>query len=184
SQGGDGMNEELPERLRSMLGSEAVWLEPSPEVEEEIRSLATTRARGGAAKKVRMWLPVTVSLAILLVGAALTFDRPDWQTELVATSEAPGASALVSGWNDDEGTRLRFEIDGLPETPADSYYEIWLTSDEGLHVSGGSFNGNGVLTAMVGVRRGDFPRIWITLEPIDEESYPSLDTVLDSKLEA
>lgn len=176
------MNEELPDRLQSILRSEAVWLEPSPEVEEGIRSLAATRGR--TRSKVRMWLPAAVTLLVLLAGAALTFDRPDWQTELIATGLAPDASALVSGWNEAEGTRLRFEIDGLPETPTDSYYEIWLTSDDGLHVSAGSFNGNGVLTAMVGVRRGDFPRIWITLEPIDDESYPSPDTMLDTEVEA
>jgi hypothetical protein len=174
------MSDELPDRLKSILSSEALWVEPSPELEERIHSLGMARARQGGSRRLRTWLPAAAAVTVLIVGAILTFDRPDWQVDLVATPQAPGASALVSGWNEPEGTRLRFDISGLPEAATGSYYEIWLTSDEGLHVSGGTFNADGVLTAMVGVRRGDFPRIWITLEAVDENTAPSSATLFDS----
>lgn len=175
------MSDELPPRLKAILETEAIWVEPSLGLEERIQTLASGGGYARPATRLRRWLPVTVSLAILLVGTAVTFGRPDWQLDLMATAQVPGASALVSGWNDDEGTRLRFDVNGLPAPPPGSYYEIWLTSDDGLHVSGGSFTGNGVLTTMVAVQRRDFPRIWITLEPIDEDSSPSPETVFDTE---
>ena len=174
------MSDEIPDRLKSILASEAIWLEPSPELDERIQSLGVSKGGRRVDSSLRRWLPGAAALAVLIVGAILTFDRPDWQMDLVATAQAPGASAVVSGWNEPEGTRLRFDISGLPEAASDRYYEIWLTSDAGLHVSGGTFSGDGVLTAMVGVRRGDFPRIWITLEAVDEDTGPSPKTLFDT----
>lgn len=174
------MSEELPDRLKSILASEAIWIEPGPELEERIHSLGVARARQRSRRSLRTWLPVAAAVLVLIVGAVLTFDRPDWQMDLVATPQAAGASAVVSGWNEPEGTRLRFDISGLPQASTGRFYEIWLTSDDGLHVSGGSFNADGVLTAMVGVRRRDFPRIWITLEAIDADPAPSPDTLFDT----
>lgn len=176
------MSEEIPDRLKALLGSEAVWAEPSPDLEARIRGLAEVGVHPSPARRLRVWLPAAVTMIVLITGAVLTFDRPDWQVDLVASAQAANASAMVSGWNESEGTRLRFDINGLPNAAAGTYYEIWLTSPEGLHVSGGSFNGDGVLTAMVGVHRGEFPRIWITLETLDDDSGPSPETLFDSPL--
>ena len=176
------MSEEIPDRLKALLGSEAVWVEPSPDLEARIRGLADTRTQPNPPRRLRVWLPAAVTVLVLVSGAFLTFDRPDWQVDLVASAQAANASAMVSGWNEAEGTRLRFDINGLPDAPAGTYYEIWLTSLDGLHVSGGSFNGDGVLTAMVGVSRRDFPRIWITIETLDDESGPSPATLFDSPI--
>jgi hypothetical protein len=174
------MNEELPERIRSILSSEAVWVEPSSEFEQRIEQLAKSQVEVRRRRRLRLWLPVAAAVTTLVVGTLVTFNRPDWQMNLAGTTQAPGATAVVSGWSQGEGTRLQLDVEGLPDAPEGSYYEIWLTSADDLHVSGGTFKGDGSLTAMVGVRRGDFPRIWITIEQIDENEEPSSDTVLDT----
>jgi hypothetical protein len=176
------MSDELPERLKEILSSEAVWVEPPPELGARIQGLAGISQPLGALRRLRVWLPAAVTLLVLVVGAFLTFDRPDWEIDLVATSEAPLASAVVRGWNEAEGTRLRLEVNGLDHAAPGMYYEIWLTSPAGMHVSGGTFAGDGVVTAIVGVRRGDFPRIWITRESLDDDSGPSPETIFDSPI--
>lgn len=176
------MSEELPDRLKAILSSESIWEEPPAELEQRIKGLTRGVERPASSRLWRTWLPVVATLAILIVGAVSAFDRPDWEVNLVATEEAPNASAVVMGWNEAEGTRMRFDIRGLPAASPGTYYEIWVTSIDGRHVSGGTFQGDGVLTAMVGVRRGDFPRIWITLEQIDRDSGPSPETYFDSPL--
>jgi len=175
------VSDELPEHLESLLSGEAVWVEPSAELETRVRNLALdARAADARVWGPRTLLPVAVAVLVLAIGAFLASGRPDWKIDLLATSAAPEASAVVSGWNEREGTRLELEIAGLPAVAPDAYYEIWLTSPDGLHVSGGSFTGNGTVTAVVGVRRGDFPRIWITRELVDDDPAPSPETYFDT----
>lgn len=93
---------------------------------------------------------------------------------------APQASARVSGWNMDYGTKMMIEVAGLDPTGPDAYYEIWLTAPDGRHVSAGTFRMSGRFEVMAGVRRSEFPRIWITLEPADDDPAPNPQTVLDT----
>src|SRR5690606_28193477 len=105
---------------------------------------------------------------------------PDWAMDLEAMPAAPGASARVRGWNMDHGTRMVFEVDGLDPTGPDAYYEIWLTAPDGRHVSAGTFRMSGRFEVMAGVRRSDFPRIWITRERADDDPGPFSETVFDT----
>ena len=169
-------------RIRETLSASTFWEEPSPELAERVVAI------GRAAKNVRppgrrvlAWLPAAVAAAIFITGFALTFGRPDWELDLIPVGEDVEASAVVAGWNEPEGTRLRIEVDGVEPSPPGHYYEIWFTSPSGLHVSGGTFSGDGVVTAVVGARRSDFPRIWITLEPVDEDAGPSSETYFDTR---
>jgi anti-sigma-K factor RskA len=105
---------------------------------------------------------------------------PDWQVRLVSTGNAPDAQAFVEGWQDAGGTtRMRFDIEGLSPAGDDAYYEIWLTASDGRHVSGGTFADSGVIETTIGVARRDFPRVWITLEPADDDPGPSSVVVFD-----
>lgn len=174
------MSEELPERLESILGDEAVWLEPPAQLEERVRSLAGPAPATISAHRMWTWIPAAAAAVVLVVAGLVALDRPDWEIDLSATEEAAGATALVRGWNQPGSTRLEIHIEGLPAAAPGSYYEIWLTSPDGLHVSGGTFNGDGVVTAAVGVRRRDFPRIWITYEMLDDDPSPSPRTYFDS----
>jgi hypothetical protein len=49
-------------------------------------------------------------------------------------------------------------------------------------VSAGTFTSlDEPVELMVGVHRSDYPRLWVTLEPIDEEPYPSSVVLFDIK---
>ena len=65
------------------------------------------------------------------------------------------------------GTHLQLDVDGLAPAGPNEYYTIWMTSDDGQHVPAGTFRESGQIEAWSGVKRSDFPRIWITLEPDD-----------------
>ncbi|HJU51482.1 MAG TPA: anti-sigma factor [Acidimicrobiia bacterium] len=169
-------------RIRETLREPTLWEEPAPELAERIASqgrAAVTQPRRQIS--ARIFLPVTAGLSALLVAAFLLVSSPaDWEFDLRGVGEGADASAVVAGWNDPEGTRLRIEVEGIESPPPGQYYEIWLTSPDGLHVSAGTFRGDGVINASVGVRRADFPRLWITLESVDGDSGPSSNTYFDT----
>lgn len=170
------------QRIRETLAEASMWEEPAPELAERIASLgrvATNQPR--SPRWVRRLVPLTAALAtLLLAGALLITDRSDWEVGLRGVGDGASASAVVSGWNEEEGTRLRIKVAGIEPSPPGHYYEIWLTSPDGLHVSAGTFRGDGEINASVGVRRADFPRLWITLESVDGDSGPSSNTYFDS----
>lgn len=169
-------------RIRETLREPSLWEEPPAELVERIASLG--RAAVSAPRRQispRIFLPVTAGLGALLVAGFLLVSTPaDWELNLKGVGDGATASAFVAGWNDEEGTRLRIEVDGIAPPPPDHYYEIWLTSPGGLHVSAGTFRGDGVINASVAVRRADFPRLWITLESVDGDPGPSSNTYFDT----
>lgn len=95
------------------------------------------------------------------------------------TDIAPLATSTVAGWNEDAGTRIVVTIENLDRAPEGFFYEFWL-SDGPLHISAGTFTAGGEIELWTGVSRRDFPRLWVTLEPIDEDEAPSEVTVLDT----
>jgi hypothetical protein len=108
-------------------------------------------------------------------------NAPDWEVAVPGTDLAPGATAMVSGWNTDSGTRMVVEVDGLTPAPAGYMYEFWLSNGP-IHISAGTFRSPGEVELWSGVARAAFPRLWITLEPIDEDESPSGQTVLDTEI--
>ena len=170
------------ERIAPTLATPEIWDEPSPSLAASISAIGKGAARPLPVRlgRYRAWIPAVVTALIVAVVGITTFDRPDWDLALTPVGDGIGADASVSGWNESGGTRMEFRLSGLEQSPTGHYYEIWLTSPAGLHVSGGTFVGEGVLTSVVGVRRADFPRIWITLEPMDSDGGPSPNTYFDS----
>jgi hypothetical protein len=169
-------------RIRQVLGEQSLWEEPSPELEQRILSIGRAAGNGrSAAGGTRFLIPAAALVAVLVAGTLLWPDRADWEFDLAAVGGGQGASATVAGWNEEQGTRLRIEISGVAQSPPGHYYEIWLTSPAGLHVSAGTFRGDGVIDATVAVRRSDFPRLWITLESVEDgDAGPSSATYFDS----
>lgn len=171
------------DNMREILVTDGIWEEPSDQLVE--RLMATIRSPGTVpvhhAARRRRWLAATA--ATLVATSALFWldsGRPDWQIRLTPTDLEPAATASVDGWVEAGGTRLRLLVDNLPAAPRGHYYEIWLTAPDGTHVSAGSFAGSGSIEASVGVRRADYPRIWITLEIEDGDGSPSLATYFDT----
>lgn len=169
---------------RRLLADPAVWEEPPPELGDQVTSLVTgSRRDQETAHRVRRWMRPISAAAVLVVAvgfyAVLRGPAPDWEVPMPGTDAAPGATSTVAGWNEDSGTRLLVTIDGLDPAPDGYFYEFWL-SDGPVHISAGTFTDGGEIDLWTGVRRGDFPRLWVTLEPIDEDESPSPVTVLDT----
>ncbi len=113
-------------------------------------------------------------VAVVAVGAIVATRQaaPDWEVALAGTDAAPGASAIARGWNEPSGTRMELDVSGLDPAPDGFVYELWL-SEGPIHVSAGTFRSAEDVQLWVGVRRSDYPRVWITLEPIDDDPGPA-----------
>jgi hypothetical protein len=72
-------------------------------------------------------------------------------------------------------------VDGLERAPDGYVYEFWLSQGP-LHISAGTFTASGEIELWSGVPRAAFPRLWVTLEPLDEDESPSGQTVLDTEV--
>ena len=171
-------------RLRAVLASPSLWEEPSSDLGDRI--LGSLQRRRESPKRVRVgsWVAAGAAVMVLIAtGFGLTrlgSATPDWTLDLAVVEPLPNAVAGVDGWVTDTGTRMVLEISGIDEAPDGHYYEIWMTAPDGRHVSAGTFTGPGTVTAFAGVRRADFPRLWISLESIDGELGPSSKTYFDT----
>lgn len=164
--------------LGAMLSDPAAWTEPSVELADRVAA-SIRPPHVPAPRRRRRLAPTAVAAAVAVAAGflALRPEPPDWTVELAGT--APGAGGVVSGWNGDAGSRMLLTAEGLDPAPAGSVYELWLSSGD-RHVSAGTFTDPTGIELSVGVHRRDFPRIWVTVEPLDDDPSPSGDTVLDS----
>jgi Anti-sigma-K factor rskA len=170
-------------KWRAVLMEPSTWEEPSARVAEWVFDRAGSTSSEPAAKRVsrRSWVAAAVLLVVLGGAFALVTERtPDWTIPLVAVGGDPANSAIVDGWNTATGTRLQLRISGIAPAPPGHYYEIWLTALDGRHVSAGSFQAAGTVSAWAGVSRSEFPRIWITLEAMGDDLGPSPTTYFDT----
>jgi hypothetical protein len=173
---------------RRLLADDSLWEHPDSRLEDHVVGLISGAAPPPReAGRLRPWRkPLVAALAaaavvtlVLAAGSLLRSPTPDWRVPLPGTAEAPEASGVVEGWNEPSGTRVVLTVDRLAPAPEGSVYEFWF-SREKIHVSAGTFTGPGEVEMWVGVSRGAFPRLWVTLEPLDEDETPSGRTVLDT----
>lgn len=171
---------------REVLDDEATWAGPPSQLEERvvaiIAGMPATSERAGPARRRWWWgaaAGIAAAIVALAVWALAPDSAPDWEVPIPGTAEAPLATGVVKGWNEDAGTRVLLEVAGLPQAPAGWVYEMWFTRDE-VHISAGTFTSADSPELWVGVSRGDFPRLWITLEPLDADESPSGVTVMDT----
>ena len=177
------------ELLRARLGDPAVWESPGAELRNRVIGSIVSDARPArpAGRHPRWWLVAGAAAVVLLVGAAAALvvvrgraDGADWELALYATEASPAAAVTVQGWNDDTGTRLRLDVEGLAPAAPDEYYAVWMSSAAGAHVPAGTFREAGRIDAWSGVSRAGFPRIWVTLEPDDGDERLNGTTVADT----
>lgn len=172
------------------MGDVALWAEPSANFEESLMAQVEAPPRPDSVEVTmlpdrsgrRKWLaPAAVAAAVLAVVAVVTLrpTGPDWEVALGATAEAVGVEATVLGWSEPSGTRVELDISGLAEAPEGYIYELWF-SDGPIHISAGTFHNPEDVTLWAGVSRRDFPRLWITLEPLDDDPGPGVN-LLDTE---
>ncbi len=172
------------ETSRQVLEDQSFWVEPSPTLEDRVVAMIGETPQPVAPPRPRRWLwtlggGAAAALVAIAVWAGMPSTAPDWEVAIPGTSEAPDASGVVRGWNEWNGTRVVLDIEGLPPAPDGSLYEFWFSRDE-LHISAGTFAAPDSVELWVGVSRADFPRLWITLEPVDEDESPSGNNMMDS----
>jgi anti-sigma-K factor RskA len=172
------------EDQRDLLAQPWVWETPDAGLEHRIVADIAAASRPGRNRsfgRKRAWAVAAITAVISLVsGGWWLSTRPDWSLSVPATVRNPDAIAVVSGWNSGRGTQMLLDVKGLAPAGRDAYYEIWLTAPDGRHVSAGTFKGSGEIEAFVAVRRVDYPRIWITREPEDDDLSPSRYVVFDT----
>ena len=163
----------------------AVWEEPSPELENQVlaliagNGLPAPEAGDGLRRWLRPLAAVAAVITVVALYAVLRPPSPDWVVAMPGTDLAPQATSTVEGWNTESGTRMLLSVDGLDEAPDGYVYEFWLSQGP-LHISAGTFSASGDIELWSGVTRAGFPRLWVTLEPLDEDESPSGQTVLDT----
>jgi hypothetical protein len=159
------------DELRDLLADQAVWTEPSSDLEERIVAAITGAAEQPPAdvtpfRSRRMRYAVLGTAAAVLLGVALTVglvtqrSRPmEYAASLQGTTLAPRASGTVTLTRTTSGWKIRLHAKGLPRRDNDTYYEAWLKNDAGELVPIGTFN------------EGDDVILWAGVPP---ESYPTL----------
>ena len=121
------------------------------------------------------------AVAAVAIGVAVPVVRsngPDWEVTLAGTGPSPQATATVAGWATDSGTRMRIDAEDLPPAPEGWVYELWMSRGD-VHLSAGSFTSADGVDLWTGVSRRDFPRVWVTLEPVDADPSVNGEAVLD-----
>jgi len=170
---------------RAVIADSDIWEPPSPNLRGKVVAAVASEAslRLRAVRRRLPWIAAVAALAVVIVGlgAFLTFrNPPDWEVAMSGTQFAPLASGTVLGWNGDAGTRMVLDVTGLDAAPPGYVYEMWLSAGA-RHISAGTFvEADHDLELWAGVSRRQYPRVWITLEPLDDDESLSGQTVLDT----
>lgn len=172
--------------MQAGLRDPLLWVEPPPELEHNVVELISRGGEQPAPARRRWMVPAAAAAAVviaLLAGAgvwlALRAPAPDWEVTMDGVAPGVPTAASVSGWRTGTGTRLVMAANGLEEAPAGYAYELWFSQGP-VHISAGTFTSlEEPVELTVGVRRRDYPRLWVTLEPIDEDPTPSWEVLFD-----
>ena len=167
------------EAMERVLGDPVFWMEPPPELEQRVSQLIelSDPQQHPAPRSRRRWQAIAAAavLAVAVGTGVFLFGRqppPDWEITAAGLGPADSAVAVIAGWNAEAGTRVVLAADGLGAAPDGFTYELWFIGP--TPVSGGTFvSADGPVTMFVGVGRSEYPRVAVTLEPLDGDPAPS-----------
>jgi hypothetical protein len=172
------------DQIRDILGQEATWSEPPPEVADRLlAAIGAHKTPSGKPKSdpARRWalpaaaLVAAAAVVISVMGLLGVFSAPDEQVVAIAGTELePGATGHAAIRETESGWWIRLDVNDLPAAEDGTYYEGWVWNDEGEGVSIGTFHFRGGEQSVVlwsGVDPEDYPAIWVTLE--DEDGDPT-----------
>jgi hypothetical protein len=183
---GSGPEPDDRERLdliREILGQDATWSEPPPEVADRLLAAIGAERKNGGPRKApagRRWLLPAAALAaaavvVAVLGLLGVFSTPEQTIVPIAGTELePDATGQAAIRAADAGWWIRLEVNDLPPAEEGTYYEGWVWNDDGAGVSIGTFHLRGGEQSVVlwsGVNPENYPAIWVTLE--DEDGDPA-----------
>lgn len=166
---------------RRLLGDEGVWVIPPQGLGDRVEKLISGR-RGSVRECSRRWLWPTaaaVGAVVIALAAWINASAPDWEVVMVGAHSSRQIDAPVAGWNTPSGTRLVVDASELEAAPDGFVYEMWLSNGR-VALSAGSFVGGEPVDMFIGASRSDYPRLWVTLEPLDNDQSPSGEMVVDT----
>jgi len=165
----------------ALLGEAALWNEPGPALEDRVLAGLEVTVPYRPSRRRWVWLAAPAAATAVAVTAWLVTrpPDPDWVVDLPGVRQAAAAAGTVEGWNEESGTRLVVKVNDLASAPDGFVYEFWM-SQGAKHVSAGTFRHTDDVELWAGVSRADHPRLWVTLEPLDDDPAPSRQVVLDT----
>ncbi len=173
--------------MTDALGDPALWAEPSPGLGAGVMAQIAAdqppaRPDPGRRRVWPAWAVGVISAAVVasVLVVNLRGGGPDWEVAIAGAGPAAGLEGTVQGWNEPAGTRVAFDVGGLQPAPDGHVYEAWFSRGR-VHISAGTFTSLDEAELFVGIARRDYPRVWVTLEPIDEDPAPSDVVVLDTR---
>jgi Anti-sigma-K factor rskA, C-terminal len=201
----DPSEDELAE-LTALLGRADAWDDPPPELEDAVVAAIAAEAdpdadpvadranaptsltehRNRRAPSMTGLLGAAAAVVVLVAGIVVINRSGDDEGvvfALAGTDAAPGASAEVHMAATPSGLKIELDAEGLPGAPDGFMYEAWVGNGT-IAISTGTFHlrgGNGPIELWAGVTDPSFHRLWITLEPIDDDSSPSGDARLSGE---
>jgi hypothetical protein len=172
------------ERVRDVLADPAVWMEPTPDLQEAV--VAAIAEEAGAARRRRRirfavaGVAATVLLAVgVTVGLQAKRAQPvEFAASLSGTQLAPDAAGNATLTKTPSGWKIRLHATGLPRRADGEFYQAWLKDDAGLLVPIGTFNDGRDVTLWSGSGPGTFPTLTVTREVADGDQASSGQVVL------
>src|SRR5262245_9744273 len=172
-------------RFRDLLGSDAVWAEPSPTgvddllaaIEAESGDTAAavapaTRPRAPSPGRSRRLILMAAAPGIVVVAGVVRIlvraaDDDAGQDFAVAGTElAPDASGVATVEETGSGVAIELDVSGLPPAEPGTYYQAWVKGPDGL-VTVGTFHmrgGDDHVDLWSGVPLDRYPTLTVTLQ--------------------
>lgn len=182
--------------LAALLTRAETWDDPPRDLEDAVVAAIVSEAselsratqitpaerRARAVWSRSRMLGAAAAVAVVVVGIVLMARGSTEGTTftLEGTDAQPGASANVVISATPAGLKILLDTEGLPGAPDGYMYEAWV-GDDTIGVSAGTFHlrgGDGPIELWAGVTGPEFHRLWITLEPVDDDASPSTDARL------
>lgn len=175
------------EAMRSVVAGLAAmpeegWSHPEPPPLPPLPGIAPPRRRWSLAPGRPAVALAAVVAALLVAGVswwAVTRGDggPDGAVLALAPIGEAGPEAAGEARASDDGTTLSVDVDGLPESPPETYYELWLMDGPERIVSIGSFRvpESGATTVEVPLPGplDDYAVIDVSIEPDDGDATHS-----------
>lgn len=160
---------------RAVLADDAVWLQPSADLETRIMSSVRPTPRAAHRRwSANRWLLAAAAfvlgiLAAFAVQQAFRGGGPAAQTHLAlhATGLAPAANATADLRDMPGGLRIQLDVHGLGRAPRGYFYQAWLKGPRGAVPIGTFHTGTQDIVLWSGVPLDRYPTMTVTLERED-----------------